>query len=101
VKLDKTSTLIFYTTILSRLVPLFSPKIDQRRWCYKTSVFLHPEEVLEGERVRALAMIVSRDGYLQAVCTECEFMGNDCELEGLLVVDQCELKSVMFASRSG
>jgi hypothetical protein len=63
--------------------------------------FFHPGEALEVEHVVVFAMIVSRDGYLQAVCTECEFIGNDCELEGLLVVDQRELKSVMFASRAG
>ena len=45
-------------------------------------------------------MIVSRDGCLQALCNQCEFVVNDCEQNGIFILNQSELKSAMFASRA-
>ncbi len=44
-------------------------------------------------------MIVSSTGCLQAVCNECEFVGNDCEQSACLVGHESERKDAMFASR--
>ncbi len=38
--------------------------------------------------------------YKLQYMARCAFIGNDGEFEGLLVVNQCELRSVMFVSRA-
>jgi hypothetical protein len=43
-------------------------------------------------------MIMSRGGCLQALCNDCEFVGNDCEQKARLIVNESEQKIAMFAS---
>jgi hypothetical protein len=56
-------------------------------------------EFIDSIEIRLLSMIVSRIGYLQAFCNECEFIGNDCEQIARLVCSESEQKEAMFASR--
>src|ERR1043166_263619 len=44
-------------------------------------------------------MIVSRRGCLQAVCNQCEFVGNEREQSAPLVCNESEQRNAMFASR--
>jgi hypothetical protein len=45
-------------------------------------------------------MIASKVRCLQAVCNECEFVGNDREQKALFIFSESEQKNAMFASRS-
>ena len=49
--------------------------------------------------VGSFAMIASSTGCLQAVCNECEFVGNEREQSARLMCNESELKNALFASR--
>ena len=56
-------------------------------------------EIVDNATIVSLSMIVSRIGCLQALCNQCEFVGNDRELSVHHVCNESEQKEAMFASK--
>jgi hypothetical protein len=56
-------------------------------------------ELIESIKIRLLSMIVRKTGCLQAVCNQCEFIGNEREQSARLVCNESEQKEALFASR--